>query len=69
MAVREYRRNLRERGQRTGRKRIARSMRAAGLRAQPMLQTELEHRGVDNVDQGFEAKLIAWLAVNAQGSP
>jgi hypothetical protein len=28
---------------------------------EPMLQRELEHRGLDNVNRGFEAKLIAWV--------
>jgi hypothetical protein len=28
---------------------------------EPMLQRELEHRGLDKVDRGFEAKLIAWV--------
>jgi hypothetical protein len=31
---------------------------------EPMLQAELEHRSIDNVNQGFEAKLIAWIAVS-----
>ena len=33
---------------------------------EPMLQRELEHRGLDKVNRGFEAKLIAW--VEAVGS-
>jgi SNF2 family DNA or RNA helicase len=33
---------------------------------EPMLQRELEHRGLDKVNRGFEAKLIAW--VEAAGS-
>ena len=28
---------------------------------EPMLQRELEHRGLDKVNRGFEAKLIAWV--------
>lgn len=28
---------------------------------EPMLQRELEHRGLDKVNGGFEAKLIAWV--------
>ena len=28
---------------------------------EPMLQRELEHRGLDKVNHGFEAKLIAWV--------
>ena len=28
---------------------------------EPMLQRELEHRGLDKANRGFEAKLIAWL--------
>jgi hypothetical protein len=28
---------------------------------EPMLQRELEHRGMDKVNRGFEAKLIAWV--------
>jgi hypothetical protein len=34
--------------------------------SEPMLQRELEHRGLDKVNRGFEAKLIAW--VEAAGS-
>ena len=30
---------------------------------EPMLQRELEHRGLDKVNRGFEAKLIAWVEV------
>ncbi len=30
---------------------------------EPMLQHELEHRGLDKVNRGFEAKLIAWVEV------
>jgi SNF2 family DNA or RNA helicase len=30
---------------------------------EPMLQRELEHRGLDNVNRGFEARLIAWIEV------
>ena len=26
-----------------------------------MLQRELEHRGLDKVNRGFESKLIAWV--------
>ncbi len=33
---------------------------------EPMLQRELEHRGLDKANRGFEAKLIAW--VEAAGS-
>jgi hypothetical protein len=32
---------------------------------EPMLQRELEHRGLDKVNRGFEAKLIAWVEVVA----
>jgi hypothetical protein len=28
---------------------------------EPMLQRELEHRGLESVNRGFEAKLIAWV--------
>jgi hypothetical protein len=28
---------------------------------EPMLQRELEHRGLDKVTRGFEARLIAWV--------
>ena len=28
---------------------------------EPMLQRELEHRGLDKANRGFEAKLIAWV--------
>jgi SNF2 family DNA or RNA helicase len=28
---------------------------------EPMLQRELEHRGLDKVNRGFEARLIAWV--------
>jgi hypothetical protein len=28
---------------------------------EPILQRELEHRGLDKVNRGFEAKLIAWV--------
>jgi hypothetical protein len=28
---------------------------------EPMLQRELEHKGLDKVNRGFDAKLIAWL--------
>ena len=28
---------------------------------EPMLQRELEHRALDKVNRGFEAKLIAWM--------
>ena len=28
---------------------------------EPMLQRELEHRGLDKVNHGFEARLIAWV--------
>jgi len=28
---------------------------------EPMLQRELEHKGLDKANRGFEAKLIAWL--------
>jgi hypothetical protein len=30
---------------------------------EPMLQRELEHRGLDKVNRGFEPKLIAWVEV------
>jgi hypothetical protein len=30
-------------------------------RLEPMLQQELEHRGLDKVNRGFESKLIAWV--------
>jgi hypothetical protein len=28
---------------------------------EPMLQRELEHRGLDKANRGFEVKLIAWV--------
>ena len=28
---------------------------------EPMLQRELEHKGLDKANRGFEAKLIAWV--------
>jgi hypothetical protein len=28
---------------------------------EPMLQRELEHRGLDKVNRGFEARLIGWV--------
>jgi hypothetical protein len=32
---------------------------------EPMLQRELERRGLDKVNRGFEAKLVAWVEVVA----
>lgn len=46
-----------------GKNGMSREARLALLRnvLEPMLQREIEHKGLDKANRGFEAKLIAWL--------
>jgi superfamily II DNA or RNA helicase len=36
---------------------------------EPMLQRELEHRGLEKGNRGFEAKLISWIELKAGATP